>query len=54
MHITRLFGLVSCSFLCAAAVAEDEMFPFVPSYDSPCNVVNMEHDRGDAFGHGCG
>ena len=27
--------------MCAASAAE--MFPFVPSYDSPENVVNMSH-----------
>ena len=26
-----------------AAVTEDGMFPFVPSYDAPENVVNMSH-----------
>ena len=25
------------------AVADEGMFPFVPSYDSPDNVVNMSH-----------
>ena len=27
----------------AASAAETEMFEFIPSYDSPDNVVNMSH-----------
>ena len=43
MYAIRLFGLVSCSFLCATVLADEGMFAFVPSYDSPRNVVNMSH-----------
>ncbi len=35
--------MVAAALAVGIAVADDGMFPFVPSYDSPDNVVNMSH-----------
>ncbi len=35
--------MVAAALAAGIAVADDGMFPFVPSYDSPDNVVNMSH-----------
>ena len=40
--ICAAFGVAS-SFGAALETADDGMFPFVPSYDAPDNVVNMSH-----------
>ncbi len=36
-------AMMSAAATCCANAADDAMFPFVPSYDSPDNVVNMSH-----------
>ena len=38
--VAAVFCIVAVASACAA---DDGMFPFVPSYDSPDNVVNMSH-----------
>ena len=43
MHQAKLMAVAACAAGMALAVTEDGMFPFVPSYDAPDNVVNMSH-----------
>ena len=41
--MNKQFFVVAAALAAGIAVADDGMFPFVPSYDSPDNVVNMSH-----------